>query len=151
MFAVPAAGAVGRAGPGAGAAPLAALPAVNETERPAAVSATSPGEDAVTDGTVPAAVKVRPPCAGRWTGCAVSPGHTALVPTGPSDSLTASLVAAFTVAECRLASAETATGGRAIVSVTTVDWIGLPTFATAGRCAVTPTVTGCCPVGNRHW
>src|SRR6202035_1708533 len=38
------------AGPGAGTA---ALPAVNVTERPAAVSATSPGEDAVTGGTVP--------------------------------------------------------------------------------------------------
>ena len=136
------------AGPGAGTA---ALPAVNVTERPAAVSATSPGEDAVTGGTVPRAVKVRSPCAGRWTGCAVTPGHTALVPTGPSDSLTVSLVAAFTVAECRLASAETAAGGRAMVSVTPVGWMGLPTFATAGRRTVTPAVTGCCPVGNRQW
>jgi hypothetical protein len=124
---------------------------VNETERPAAVSATSPGEDAVTDGTVPAAVKVRAPCAGRWTGCAVTPGHTARVPTEPSDSLTVSLVAALTVAECRLASGETAAGDRAMVSVTPVGWMGLPTFATAGRRAVTPTVTGCCAAGNRHW
>jgi hypothetical protein len=124
---------------------------VNETERLAAVSATFPGEDAATVGTVPVVIRVKPRWAGRTTGCLVVPGHTRLTPRGPSDALTLSLVAAFTVAECRLASAETAAGGRAIVSVTPVGWMGLPTFATAGRCAVTPAVTGCCPVGNRHW
>ena len=115
------------------------------------MSATAPGEDAVTDGTVPAAVKVRAPCAGRWTGWAVTPGHTALMPTEPSDSLTVSLVAALTVAECRLASAETAAGGRAMVSVTPVGWMGLPTFATAGKRRRHANVTGCGPAGKRHW
>ena len=57
---------------------------------------------------------------------------------GPSDALTVSLVAALTVAECRLASAATAAGGRAMVSVTPVGWMGLPTFATAGRRARHP-------------
>jgi len=145
--AVPAAGAAGRAGAGAGAA--AWLP-VTETERPAAVRSTSPGEDAVTDGTVPAVVRLSPPWAGRWTGSLVIPGHTTLVPLGPSDALTASLVTALTAGECRLASADAAAGGNAMVSVTPVGWMGLPVFAVAGTLAVTPTVTGYGPEGNRH-
>ncbi len=115
------------------------------------MSATCPGEDAVTGGTLPAVVRVRPPCAGRRTGRVVTPGHTTLVPTEPSDALTVSRVAALTVAECRLASAATAAGGRAMVSVTPAGWMGLPTFARAGRLAVIPTVTGCDPAGKRHW
>jgi hypothetical protein len=59
---------------------------------------TSPAEEAVTDGTAPVVVRVRPPCAGRGTGRLVVPGHTVLVPLGPSDVLTVSLVAALTVA-----------------------------------------------------
>jgi hypothetical protein len=59
---------------------------------------TSPAEEAVTGGTVPAVVRVRPPCAGRGTGRLVIPGHTTLVPLAPSDALMVSLVAALTVA-----------------------------------------------------
>ena len=94
-------------GPGAGTA---ALPAVNVIDRPAAVRMTSPAEEAVTDGTAPVVVRVRPPWAGRGTGRLVVPGHTMLVPLGPSDALTVSLVAALTVAECRLARLDD--GGR---------------------------------------
>jgi len=83
------------AGPAAGTA---AGPLVNVTERPAAVRMSSPAEEAVTGGTVPAVVRVRPPCAGRGTARRVAPGHTTLVPLGPSDALTVSLVAALTVA-----------------------------------------------------
>jgi len=80
----------------------------------------------------------------------VVPGHTTLVPLGPSDALTSSLVTAPTVGECRLANPDAAAGGNAMDSVTPVGWMGLPAFAVAGTLAVTPTVTGCGPEGNRH-
>ncbi len=111
---------------------------------------TSPAEEAATDGTVPAVVRVRLPWAGRWAGRLVLPGHTTLVPRWPADALTVSLVTAPTVGECRLASAETAADGNAMVSVTPVGWMGLPVFAAAGTVAVTPTVTGCGPAGKWH-
>ena len=144
---LPGVGEAGRAGAGAGRA---ARPAVNTIDRPAAVRVTSPGEDAVTGGTVPVVATVRPPCAGRRTGRLVCPGHTTLVPTAPSEALTVSLVVALTVGERRLASAETAAGGNAMVSVTPAGWMGLPVFAAAGTVAVTPTVTGCGPEGKWH-
>jgi hypothetical protein len=112
---------------------------------------TSPAEEAVTDGTVPTVVRVRPPRAGRGTGRLVAPGHTTLVPLGSSDALTVSRVAALTVAECRLARPETAAGGNAMVRLTPAGWMGLPGFAAAGRPALTVTSTGREPEGNRHW
>src|SRR6516164_5758888 len=90
----PAAGVDKLAGAGTGTA---GSRPVNVTERPAAVRMTSPAAEAVTDGTGPAVFRVRPPCAGRGTGRLVVPGHTRLVPLGPSDALTVSPVAALTV------------------------------------------------------
>jgi hypothetical protein len=126
------------------------LPAVNETESPAALRSTSPGEDAVTGGTVPVVVTLSPPWAGRWTGSLVVPGHTTLIPLGPSDALTASLVTAPTVGECRVASAAAAAGGSAMVSVTPVGRMRLPVFAVAGTLAVIPTATEYTPAGKWH-
>jgi hypothetical protein len=143
----PAAGTGDRAGAGAGTL---ALPPVNVTESPAAVSATSPAEEAVTEGTGPVAVRVRPPWAGRARGRLVVPGHTTLAPLGPSDTLTVSLVAAVTVAEPKPASPETAAGGNVMVRLTPVGWMGLPGFAVAGRLTRTATWTGRVPVGKRH-
>jgi hypothetical protein len=142
-----AAGAGDRAGPGAGTV---AWPAVNVIERPAAVRMTSPGEEAATDGTVPVVVRVRLPCAGPGTGRFVVPGHTTLVLLEPSDALTVSLVAALTVAECRLARPETAAGGNAMVRLTPAGWMGLPVFAAAGRTALAVTCTWCVPEGKPH-
>src|SRR5690348_10305648 len=51
------AGEAGLAGPGAG---VVALPAVKVIDRPAAARATSPGDIAVTDGTVPVVIRVMP-------------------------------------------------------------------------------------------
>jgi len=142
-----AAGAGDRAGPGAATA---AWPAVNVIERLAAARMTSPAAEAVTGGTDPAVIKVRLPCAARGTARFVTPGHTTLVPLGPSDALTVSLVAALTAAECRLARPEAAAGGNAMVRLTPAGWMGLPVFAPAGRTAPTVTGTWRVPGGKPH-
>jgi hypothetical protein len=81
----------------------------------------------------------------------VVPGHTTLVPLGPSDALTASLVAALTVAEWNLANAEAAAGGNLMVRLAPVGLMGLPGSPTAGSPTLTPTCTVRAPDGKRHW
>jgi len=123
---------------------------VKVTERPAAVRTTSPAEEAVTDGTVPTVVRVRVPWAGRAAGRLVVPGHTTLVPLGPSDALTVSRVAALTVLESRPARLATAAGDKAMARLTPAGWMGLPGFAAAGTLARTSTCTRRGPEGKRH-
>ena len=111
------AGDVVLAGPGAG---VAAFPVANVIDRPVAARATSPGDMAVTDGTVPVVIRAKPRWAGRGTGCLVAPGHTRLTPRGPSDALTVSPVAALTVEAFRLASLAAAAGGKVMARLTPV-------------------------------
>jgi len=111
---------------------------------------TSPAEEAVTGGTAPVVVTVRPPCAGRATGRLVLPGHTTLVPVGPSDALTVSRVAAPMVAECKPARPATAAGGSAMVRLTPPGRMGLPVLALAGKTALTVAGTWRAPAGKPH-
>jgi hypothetical protein len=123
---------------------------LNVTDRLAAVSVMSPAAEAVTGGTAPVVVRVTLPCADRGTERFVTPGHTTLVPLGPSDALTVSLVAALTAVECRLARPEAAAGGNAMVRLTPAGWMGLPVVAAAGRTALTVTCTWRVPEGKPH-